>query len=253
MVEASRSTFVTGGASGIGRAISERLAAEGFAVGIADLQEDLAEEVAAGIRDRGGRAVGVGADVTSDEETVAAVAAVQEAFGPIGVLINNAGYDEFRAFVDTDASFWEKIIDVNYKGVLRTTASILPGMMERRYGRIVNIASEAGRVGAPMEAVYSGAKGAVIAFTKAIARESARSGVTANVICPGPIDTPLFNEIVDAAPDAAKARAHMTGAVPMRRLGQPEELAGAVLFLAGPDASYTTGQTISVSGGLSMG
>jgi 2-hydroxycyclohexanecarboxyl-CoA dehydrogenase len=178
-----RVALVTGGARGIGRGIALRLAADGFAVAIGDLNTDGAEAVAS---EAGGRAMGVHLDVTSADATTAAVAAVTDQLGPIEVLVNNAGWDEMRRFVDTDEEQWDKVIAINYKVVLRTTHAILPGMIERGFGRIVNIGSDAGRVGSSMESVYAGCKGAVIAFTKTIAREAARQGVTANVVCPGP-------------------------------------------------------------------
>jgi len=182
----------------------------------------------------------------------AGIAAAQEAVGEIDVLVNCAGWDDLMPFVKTDEALWDRVIEINYKGVLRLTHALLPGMLERGYGRIVNIGSDAGRVGSSMEAVYAGAKGGVIAFTKTVARESARKGVTANVVCPGPTDTPMLRGIVDASDDGEKVIGAMTGAVPMKRLGQPEEIAAAVRFFASEEAGFITGQTLSVSGGLTM-
>ena len=182
----------------------------------------------------------------------AAFAQVTARLGPVDVLVNCAGWDSLMPFVDTDEDFWQKVIEINYKGVLRTTHAALPGMMERGFGRIVNIGSDAGRVGSSLEAVYAGTKGGVIAFTKTIAREAARRGVTANTVCPGPTDTPMLGAIVDAAEDADKVIGAMTRAVPMKRLGQPSEVAAAVAFLAGESAGFISGQTLSVSGGLTM-
>jgi 2-hydroxycyclohexanecarboxyl-CoA dehydrogenase len=247
-----RAAFVTGGGRGIGRAIALRLAEEGHPVAVADMAEDSAHAVVAEIEAAGGRALALGLDVTDSAGVVAAVARAADELGPIEVLVNNAGWDDLMPFVDTDEPFWDRVIDINYKGVLRTTAAVLPGMLERQWGRIVNIGSDAARVGSSHEAVYAGAKGAVIAFTKTIARESARRGVTANVVCPGPTDTPLLASIVDAAEDSAKVISRMTSAVPMKRVGQPSEIAAAVAFLAGEDAGFITGQTLSVSGGLTM-
>jgi 2-hydroxycyclohexanecarboxyl-CoA dehydrogenase len=245
-----RVALVTGGGRGIGRAIALRLASDGFAVAIGDIREDTANDTA---ELAGGRAVGVALDVTDSASVAAATAAAEDAFGrPVDVLVNNAGWDEQHRFVETGEAFWERVIDINYKGVLRTTAAVLPGMLERGYGRIVNIGSDAGRVGSSLEAVYAGAKGGVIAFTKTIARESARAGVTANVVCPGPTETPLLGEIIGSTEDAAKVITAMTRAVPMKRLGQPEELAAAVAFFVRDDAGFVTGQTLSVSGGLTM-
>jgi 2-hydroxycyclohexanecarboxyl-CoA dehydrogenase len=249
---AQRVALVTGGARGIGRAIALALAEDGRAVAVADLLEEQAREVAGEIEAAGGRAVAVALDITDSEGVRETAAAIARDLGPIEILINNAGWDELKPFVATDEAFWDRIIDINFKGALRTTHAILPGMMDRGWGRIVNIGSDAGRVGSSMEAVYSGAKGATITFTKTIARESARKGVTANAVCPGPTDTPLVQGIVDSAPDAQKVLGAMTGAVAMKRLGQPSEVAAAVAFLASEQAGFITGQTLSVSGGLTM-
>src|SRR4051794_2171718 len=233
--------MVTGGARGIGRGIVLALAAAGRKVAVADLLEDEAEATA---REAGGIAVRL--DVTDPDSVTAAV----ERIGPVDILVNNAGWDEARPFLETDEDFWDRVIDINFKGGLRTTRAILPGMVERGWGRVVNIGSDAGRVGSSMESVYSGAKGGVIAFTKTIAREVARSGVTANVVCPGPTETAFLDRIAGEGGD--KLVESLTRAVPMRRLGQPEDVAAAVAFLASEEAGYITGQTLSVSGGLTM-
>lgn len=244
--------LVTGGARGIGRAIVEALARDGASVAAADLLGEEAEQTAAAVRDRGGTATAAMMDVTSSASVNEAVEHVSATLGPVDILVNCAGWDVLLPFVDTDEEFWDKIIDINYKGVLRTTRAVLPGMLERGYGRIVNIGSDAGRVGSSSEAVYAGCKGATIAFTKTIAREGARRGVTANTVCPGPTDTPLLDGIVAAAPDAEKVITAMTRAVPMKRLGRAEEVAAAVAYLTSEAAGFTTGQTLSVSGGLTM-
>jgi 2-hydroxycyclohexanecarboxyl-CoA dehydrogenase len=247
-----RVALVTGGGRGIGRAAAEGLAADGFAVFIADLRREEAQEVADAIASNGGRAQAVKADVADSESVAAAVRAADEAFGHIDVLVNNAGWDDLKPFLETDEAFWDRVIDINFKGPLRFTRLILPGMMERGWGRIINIGSDAGRVGSSLEAVYSGAKGGLIAFTKTIARETARSGVTANVVCPGPTDTPFLHETMSAQADADAVLGAMVKSVPMRRLAAPEEIAAAVRFFAGDEAGYVTGQTLSVSGGLTM-
>jgi 2-hydroxycyclohexanecarboxyl-CoA dehydrogenase len=249
-VVSERVAFVTGAGRGIGRAIALALASQGRAVVAADLRADSARDTAAEIEAASGRAVAVTVDVTDSQSVSAAVAEAEAALGPVEVLVNNAGWDELRPFVKTDEAFWDRIIEINFKGCLRVTAGVLPGMLERGWGRIVNVSSDAARVGSSGEAVYAGAKGAVISFTKTIARESARRGVTANVVCPGPTATPLMDEMVGAGGD--KLMDAMVRAVPMRRLAQPEEVAHAVAFLASDGAGYVTGQTLSVSGGLTM-
>jgi 2-hydroxycyclohexanecarboxyl-CoA dehydrogenase len=244
--------LVTGGARGIGEAISKALAADGFNVVVADLREEEAEATAAAIRDAGGKAIAVALDVTSSESVSAGLASAREAFGDVDVLVNNAGWDDLKPFVQTDEQFWDRVIEVNFKGALRLTQGVLPGMLERGWGRIINIGSDAGRVGSSLESVYSGAKGGIIAFTKTIAREAARKGVTANAVCPGPTDTPFLRETVAKQGDADKVVGAMVSGVPMKRLAQPEEIAAAVRFFAAEDAGYITGQTLSVSGGLTM-
>jgi 2-hydroxycyclohexanecarboxyl-CoA dehydrogenase len=249
---ADRVAFVSGGGRGIGRAIAQALAGQGRAVAIGDLRADDADDAAKAIEAGGGQAVAVPLDVTDMQAVREAVRLTAGRLGPVDILVNNAGWDELRPFVETDEEFWDRIIEINFKGCLRLTREILPGMIERRFGRVVNIGSDAGRVGSSLESVYAGAKAAVIAFTKTIAREAARSGVTANAVCPGPTETPLLEEIVSAREDGAKVIDAMTRAVPMKRLGKPEEVAAAVVFLASEEAGYITGQTLSVSGGLTM-
>lgn len=249
---ARRVALVTGGARGIGEAICLGLAEDGLAVVVADLREEQAEETAAAIRAAGGEAAGVAVDVADSASVTAAVAAAQEAFGQVDVLVNCAGWDDLLPFLKTDEAFWDKVIEINYKGPLRFAHALVPGMAERGWGRVVNIGSDAGRVGSSMEAVYSGAKGGIIAFGKTLAREVARKGVTVNTVCPGPTDTPMLREVVEAAPDGEAVIRAMTGGVAMKRLGQPAEVAAAVRFFAREDAGFITGQTLSVSGGLTM-
>jgi 2-hydroxycyclohexanecarboxyl-CoA dehydrogenase len=239
----TRVALVTGGSRGIGRATAEALARDGCAVAVGDVRE--AEPVGEG-------GVAVALDVTDSDSVGRAVQAVTAALGPIDVLVNNAGWDEFRPFLETDEAFWDRVIEINFKGCLRMTRAVVPGMMERGHGRVVNIASDAGRVGSSLEAVYSGAKGGVIAFTKTLAREVARRGVTANAVCPGPTETPLLEEMTGADEQGARAIEAMKRAVPMKRLGTAAEVAAAVAFLCSEEASFITGQTLSVSGGLTM-
>jgi 2-hydroxycyclohexanecarboxyl-CoA dehydrogenase len=247
-----RTALVTGGGRGIGRSIAEGLAADGLAIVIVDLRLQEAEETAAAIIEAGGQAMAIEANVVDSSSVAAAVQAAEERFGHIDVLVNNAGWDDLKPFLDTDEAFWDLIIDINFKGPLRFIQLVLPGMIERKYGRIINIGSDAGRVGSSLESVYSGAKGGIIAFTKTIAREHARHGVTANVVCPGPTDTPFMAETMDAQGNADAVLAAMVKSVPMRRLAAPEEVATAVRFFATDEAGYVTGQTLSVSGGLTM-
>lgn len=249
---AGRVAFVSGGGRGIGQAIAIALAEDGHRVAVGDLREREAAQAATDIAARGGEALAIPVDVTDASAVDAAIAHTVAALGPVDILVNNAGWDEFRPFLETDEPFWDKVIEINFKGCLRLTRAVLPGMVDRGWGRIVNIGSDAGRVGSSLESVYSGAKGAVIAFTKTIAREVARSGVTANTVCPGPTDTPLLAEMVAAQEDGERVIDAMTRAVPMKRLGRPEEIAAAAAFLASEDAGYITGQTLSVSGGLTM-
>ena len=243
--------IVTGAGRGIGRAIALALAREG-PVAVADLLAEQARAVAGEITEAGGRAAAVELDVTDPASVAEGVRAATGARGPLQILVNNAGWDELRPFTDTDEAFWERVLDVNFKGALRMTHALLPGMIADGFGRIVSIGSDAGRVGSSLESVYAGAKGGLIAFTKTIARESARHGVTANTVCPGPTDTPMLAGIAAAGGDAEHVIGAMIRAVPMRRLARPEEVAAAVVFFASEQAGFVTGQTLSVSGGLTM-
>ncbi len=238
-----KNALVTGGASGIGAATSRRLAAEGAKVTIGDINTDLAEEVAGEIS-----AEVVKLDVTDLDSAVAAV----KATGTLDILINNAGTDEFGFFTETTPEQWEKVLAVNLNGVFNCTFAALPGMQEAGYGRMVNIASEAGRVGSKGSAVYSAAKGGVIAFTKVMAREGARFGINANGIAPGPIETPLLMQAVDFGEIGKKIIDNMKAGTQLRRMGTPDEVAAAIAFLASDDASYVTGEIIGVSGGMGM-
>jgi 2-hydroxycyclohexanecarboxyl-CoA dehydrogenase len=240
-----RIALVTGGASGIGAATCRRLAAEGARVAVTDLNLEGAQSIAEEIS---GQPYELNvADTTSVR---AGVSAVESDLGPLDILVNNAGYDEFGFFVNTDEDMWNRIVAVNLIGVISCTHAVLPGMQERRSGRIVNIASEAGRVGSPGSSVYSGAKGGVIGFSKAIAAEAARYNVTCNAICPGPIETPLLmaaHMLGDLGDRLVKGMVSKTA---LGRLGQPDEVAASVAFLASDDASYVTGETLGVSGGM---
>lgn len=249
---ATRTALITGGASGIGREVCLALAADGRRVAVADINASGAAETVALVVAAGGIAIAVNMDITNSDAVIQGCHQVEDELGPIDILVNVAGWDKFMRFVDTDEDFWDLIIEINYKGMLRTSHACVPGMIERGWGRIINIASDAGRVGSSLEAVYSGAKGGTISFSKTLAREVARKGITVNVVCPGPTETALLAEIVDANPDSDRVIAAMTNAVPMKRLGQASEVAPAVAYFASDDAGFTTGQTLSVSGGLTM-
>ncbi|MEX2448729.1 MAG: SDR family NAD(P)-dependent oxidoreductase [Solirubrobacterales bacterium] len=238
-----RKALVTGGAKGIGAATAARLAAEGAEVWVGDVDLAGAERVAGEVS---GHPLEL--DVTELESARAAVDAV----GTLDILVNNAGTDEFGFFTYTTPEQWRRVLDVNLGGVLNCTHAALPAMQQAGYGRIVSISSEAGRVGSKGSAVYSAAKGGIVAFTKAIARENARYGITANSIAPGPIETPLLMGAKEFGEIGEKVIETMVDSTQMKRLGQPEEVAAAVAFLASDDATYITGETLGVSGGLGM-
>jgi 2-hydroxycyclohexanecarboxyl-CoA dehydrogenase len=235
--------IVTGGGQGIGRAIAEKLAAEGATVVVTDLVAENAMHTADGLPD----AVAMGVDVTDRLAVQAMADQVVQLFGRIDVLVNNAGWDKASPFVDSEPDDWDRAIAVNLYDVLHTCKAVLPIMAAQGSGAVVNLGSDAGRVGSSGEAVYSAAKGGVIAFTKSLAREMARRQVRVNCVCPGPTDTALFASF--AGP---KLREALTKAIPFRRLGQPADVANVVAFLASDEASFVTGQTVSVSGGLTM-
>ena len=238
--------IITGAGQGIGRTIARKLAAEGAIVAVTDINQQTADATAASI---GAAATAIRTDVTSRESVQAMVQWVADAHRRIDVLVNNAGWDKAGPFVDSDPGDWNRIIEINLYGVLNTSWAVLPLMAAQNTGTVVNLASDAGRVGSSGEAVYSAAKGGVIAFTKATAREMARHQVNANCVCPGPTDTALFASIGGEDP---KLREALTKPIPLRRLAQPTDVATAVAFLASDEARYITGQTISVSGGLTM-
>ncbi|MCL6552825.1 MAG: glucose 1-dehydrogenase [Firmicutes bacterium] len=241
---------VTGGASGIGRAVCLALARDGARVAVADINTTGAAAVADEVRAAGGAGLAVPMDVTSRPSVAAGVEQVLAAWGQIDLLVNAAGWDRIMPFVDTTEEFWDRVIALNYRGVLATCHVVLPHMIARGTGVVVNIASEAGRAGSSGEAVYSGAKGAVIAFSKALAREVARHGIRVNVVAPGLTDTPLLRQLIDDGHE--KLVQAIVRATPLQRLARPEEIADAVVFLASEKASFITGQTLSVGGGLTM-
>ena len=247
-----KTVVVTGGGGGIGGATCRRFALEGARVAVLDMNLETAEKVAAAIRAEGGSATAYRCDITERLGVDAAVAAVEQALGPIDVLVNNAGWDVFKPFTKTEPAQWDKLIAINLIGALHMHHAILPGMAARKRGRIVNIASDAARVGSSGEAVYAACKGGLVAFSKTLAREHARHGITVNVVCPGPTDTALFAEYKEGAGNPDKLMEAFRRAIPLGRIGQPADLPGAIAFFASDDAGYVTGQVLSVSGGLTM-
>lgn len=238
--------IVTGAGSGIGRATALLLARGGAHVIVADIDAASGQASAAAIRDAGGQAGFIAVDMTDTGSIEAFASAVQDAHGTVDILVNAAGWGRTAPFVEGTPEFWAKLVALNLVGPMTLAKALLPAMIQRASGRIVNIASDAGRVGSLGETVYSAAKGGLIAFTKSLARETARYQINVNCVCPGPTDTPLMAAVPDKVKDA------LTKAIPFRRLGQPEEVADAVAFFASDRASYITGQVLSVSGGLTM-
>jgi 2-hydroxycyclohexanecarboxyl-CoA dehydrogenase len=241
--------IVTGGGSGIGRATALRLADEGCAVGVFDI-DDVGAELTAALRP--GKIARFVTDISDRAAVERSADAFEREIGPPDLLANVAGWDRMMNFLDTDPAFWHRIVAINLYGPMHMHHVVVRGMAERGFGRVVNVASDAGRVGSSGEAVYSACKGGIIAFTKTLARELARRNVTLNVLCPGPTDTPLFDAIKADSPNAAKIGEALARAIPMRRIGVPEDYPGTIAFLLSDDAAYITGQTISVSGGLTM-
>jgi 2-hydroxycyclohexanecarboxyl-CoA dehydrogenase len=246
---ADQVAIVTGAASGIGRATAIRLADEGASVLIADLNSDGAAAVAAAICEQGGRALAHGVDVTDAPAVRAMTEHARQTLGRVDILVSNAGWDRAGPFADTDEELWDRVIAINYRGHLATCHAVLPYMREQGGGRIVTVASDAGRVGSSGEVVYSGAKGAVIAFTKGLAREVARDRINVNCVAPGLVDTPMLAGIAEGH---EKLIAAIVRSIPLGRTAVPDEIAAAICFFASSDAGYITGQTLSVNGGLTM-
>ena len=247
-----KTVVVTGGGGGIGGATSRRFASEGAKVAVCDLNLEAAEKVAEAIRADGGQAQAFRCDITDRASVDSAVADVEARLGPIDVLVNNAGWDIFKPFTKTEFSDWDKLIAINLVGALNMHHAVLPGMVARKAGRIVNIASDAARVGSSGEAVYAACKGGLVSFSKTIAREHSRHGITVNVVCPGPTDTALFADYKEGAGNPEKLLEAFKRSIPLGRIGQPDDLPGAIAFFASDDAGYVTGQVLSVSGGLTM-
>ncbi len=246
MTLAGKVVLVTGAARGIGAGIARAAAAAGATVALGDVAEASVRETAGAI---GARAIPLVMDVSDARSVRAAVEQAEARLGPIDVLVNNAGIDVIGPFLESREESWDRLWAVNLRGTLLATRAVLDSMVARERGRIVNLGSDAGRVGSSGEAVYSATKGGIIAFSKTLAREVARHGITVNCVCPGPTDTALLEQV--RAYDE-KLHASLARAIPLRRLGRPEDVAAAVVFLASDAAAYITGQTLSVSGGLTM-
>lgn len=249
---AGRTVIVTGGGGGIGGATSRRFAAAGAKVAVLDMNLEAAQNVVADITAAAGSAVAFRCDITDRASVDAAIADVEARLGPVDVLVNNAGWDVFKPFTQTVPAEWNKLIAINLTGALHMHHAVLPRMAARKAGRIVNVASDAARVGSSGEAVYAACKGGLVALSKTLAREHARQGITVNVVCPGPTDTALLAGVAEGAANPEKLMEAFTRAIPLGRIGKPDDLAGAIVFLASDDAAFITGQVLSVSGGLTM-
>lgn len=244
--------IITGGSRGIGKGIATVMAKQGAKIAIADLLKDEAEKTVAELNSSGGTAMAVQTDICDFDQVKSMVLQVKEKFGSVDILVNNAGWDKMIPFDKTDPALWNKIIDINYKGVLNCVFCVMEQMKAQNYGKIINIASDAGRVGSSGEAVYAGTKGAVISFSKSMARELARYQINVNVICPGPTNTPLVAEMKQDSEFNNKVLSSMEKIIPLKRMGVPEDIAYAVTFLSSKESDFITGQVLSVSGGLTM-
>jgi 2-hydroxycyclohexanecarboxyl-CoA dehydrogenase len=247
-----KTALIAGGGGGIGRAVALALAHEGAKAAVADIVKDNAEKVSGEIKAIGMDAMAYQVDLTKKADVDRMVSEVLARFGQIDILVNCQGWDRLEPFVESHEETWEKLLAINFKSVLYTVKAVLPQMISRGGGKIVNISSDAGRVGSSWEAVYAGAKGAVIAFSKTVAREVARYKINVNVVCPGLTETPLLQAVRSQSEQTAKIIEAVTKATPFRRPAKPEEIAEAVLFFTSPAAEFITGQTLSVSGGLTM-
>ncbi len=246
-----KTTVVTGGARGIGRAIALRLAREGSSIGLMDIQKEVAQKTAEELTGLGVGALALDCDVTDYEKVKEAVARIHQQFGSIDILINNAGMDVSKFFVDTATVLWDKMIDVNYRSFLNTTHVCLPYMIQQNSGNIVSLGSDAGRIGNSGEVLYCGTKAAIMASSKALARELARFNIRVNCVSPGPVQTDLLAGLHEGE-KGKKIMEAVAKMIPLKRLGEPEDVADVVAFFVSDDSRYVTGQVLSVDGGLTM-
>ena len=247
----AKTAFVTGAGSGIGRAIALRLANDGARIAVADINGETARETERMVRAAAGEAAAIQVDISDFEAVQSAVRQAQERLGPVGILVNNAGWDRIEPFIQNAPALWDKLIGINLKGPIHCCRAVLDGMITAGGGKIVSVSSDSGRVGSTGEAVYSACKGGVISFCKTLARELARYSISVNVVCPGITDTALIQEVTQLE-YGKKVIDAVVRTIPFRRMGRPEEIAAAVAFFVSPDADFITGQVLSVSGGLTM-
>lgn len=247
-----RTAIVTGAASGIGKAIAMRFAVEGAKVAIFDIDTKGGHDTVYAIKEKGGIASFHRVDVTDSPTVDSAVAAVVTQLGRPAILVNNAAWDRYGQFLETDEAHWAKVIAVNLHGPLKLHHAVLPHMIDNGWGRIINVSSDAGRAGTSGQSIYSACKGGIIAFTKAIALETARFGITANVVCPGPTDTPLFDAIKAGSDRAKRIGDALVKAIPVKRVGVPEDYPGMIVQFAAEESSFITGQVLSINGGIIM-
>jgi len=247
-----KTVILTGAGGGIGQALAVRFAEEGCRLALFDVNENAVEAAAQRVRGAGGTVTTHVVDITDHDAVKAAVDAFAGEAGRIDVLVNNAGWDKFGLFLETKPDFWDKVIAINLKGPINLHHAVLPHMVKQKGGKIINVASDAGRVGSSGESVYAACKGGIIAFSKTIAREMARHGIKVNAVAPGPTDTALFHGFIGEGEAGAKVHAALEKSIPLRRIAKPEDIVGTIVFLASEDADYVTGQVISVSGGLTM-
>lgn len=247
-----RVAIVTGAAGGIGRAICSRFAEEGIKIVALDVNADALKQLAAELRSAAADLLPIPLDITRFDDVSAAVKQGVAAYGKIDILVNNAGWDVAKPFLETEPELWDKIIAINLRGPLNLHKAVIPYLISGGGGKVVNIASDAGRVGSSGEAVYAACKGGLIAFSKTMARECARDHVRVNVVCPGPTDTALLRSFVGEGEYGQKIYDGLKRAIPLKRLGRPDDIPGLIAFLSSDDANFMTGQVVSVSGGLTM-